>query len=62
MCFYVFQQNGEPAEVEWHADEAYEALIDFEWDRHSLHRLLERVVSAPVEKMTRRSSLKVRIL
>eukprot|EP00887_Chlorella_sp_A99_P001559 scaffold8.g1559.t1 len=29
----------------WDADESYEALVDFEWDRISLHRMLLKVVS-----------------
>lgn len=33
----------------WDADEAYEDLIEFQWDRISLHRMLKKIISAPAE-------------
>lgn len=33
----------------WEADEGYEDLIDFKWDRLSLWRTLNKIISAPVE-------------
>ncbi|RMZ52913.1 hypothetical protein APUTEX25_001032, partial [Auxenochlorella protothecoides] len=32
---------------EWDADEGYQALIEFEWDRTSLYRTLRKIVSRP---------------
>ncbi|GAB4822201.1 hypothetical protein N2152v2_009247 [Parachlorella kessleri] len=31
----------------WNSDEQYEALIDWQWDRISLHRMLQKIVSQP---------------
>lgn len=42
----------------WDADENYEKLIDFEWDRISLHRMLKKIISAPAENHRRLPRLK----
>ena len=38
----------------WDADEGYEGTIGFEWDRIALHRMLNKIISAPQENNARR--------
>lgn len=42
----------------WDADEGYESLIEFHWDRIALHRTLKKVISAPAENHRRLPRLK----
>lgn len=42
----------------WDADEAYENLIEFQWDRISMHRTLKKIISSPAENARRLPRLK----
>lgn len=50
---WTFRKDGR-----WDADENYEKLIDFEWDRISLHRMLKKIISSPAENHRRLPRLK----
>jgi sucrose-phosphate synthase len=42
----------------WEADEAYESLIEFHWDRVALHRMLKKIISSPADNQRRLPRLK----
>jgi len=42
----------------WEADETYESLIDFHWDRIALHRMLKKIISSQADNQRRLPRLK----
>jgi sucrose-phosphate synthase len=42
----------------WEADESYESLIDFHWDRVALHRMLKKIISSQADNQRRLPRLK----
>ncbi|KAH7619458.1 putative sucrose-phosphate synthase 1 [Nannochloris sp. 'desiccata'] len=42
----------------WEADEAYESLIEFHWDRVALHRMLKKIISSQADNQRRLPRLK----
>ena len=50
---WIRQEDGQ-----WIANEEYEDLIDFCWDRTSLHRMLKKIISSPSENSQRLPRLK----
>ncbi len=42
----------------WEADETYESLIEFHWDRVALHRMLKKIISSQADNQRRLPRLK----
>ena len=47
-----------PDEDQWKCIDEYESIIDFGWDRMSIHRMLKKVISSPTEDKQRLPRLK----
>ena len=47
-----------PGDEQWECIDGYESMIDFGWDRMSIHRMLKKIISSPTEDKQRLPRLK----